>query len=1084
MLKLNSFIYTIIALSLISCDSKDYILEKVSPLESGVDFINEINDTERINILDYLYYYNGAGVASGDFNNDGLMDLFFVSNQEENKLYFNQGNFKFIDVSKKSGINKISSWNSGVTLVDINSDGWIDIYISSVVGINGFTGHNELWINQGNGQFIEKSKEYGLDLKLYGVITSFFDYDKDGDLDAYIVNHGIHPENNVEKSKLNNNTALLPSNDRLLRNDNGFFYDVTKLAGLVTGNIGYGLAISVTDFNQDGWDDIYISNDFYENDYYYINQKNGTFIESLGSNFLNTSQFSMGSDIGDLNYDGFPELITLDMLPEDEKILKRSFDDNNIQSLRRRRLLGYTDQFPKNHLHVNYNGESFRDVANYAGIESTDWSWSALFSDLDNDGVLDLHVTNGILRRPNDGDFLKYISSDKIKNTIENTRILDSKAIELMPMGLVGDKFYKGNKNVKYEDYGEKWVDEILPSSSSGVVHVDLDNDGDLDIVVNSINENSIIYKNKSQERFNKNFLKIRLKGPEKNKFGIGTKLYAYSDDTLYYRQLHLTRGIYSSQPPEFHIGLGSKRLDSLYLIWPDGQKQNYSVNLNQVNHLEYSSNKLNERIYFELIEKNSKKINIIDLKHKIESTTYPEFDRERLLPIGITETLPVIAIEDINSDGINDFYIGGSKGQSGSIWISKNNGWNKITTESFKNDRIYEDSDAIFTDINGDDQIDLFVASGGGEFKEGSINLQDRIYINKGSNEFVRDHRFSNNNSRNSSQVVGADFNNDGHTDFFVGSRSVPGNYTTPANSTVYINYKGNITDEIQIKFKESLGKVTGVAVYDFDNDGYKDIIATLEWDTIRFLKNKAGKEFIDVTKSYTEPKAGLWQSILSLDYDGDGDQDFLVGNVGTNSRFIGSIDNPIQMYIGDFNNDMVNDPIVTIYKNNNYYPLESFDNLKSQLTNISKHYSTYNSFAGENITSIINKLGVEIYNIYRAEELRSGILINNNNRFTYKPLNEAFQLGPGRVIRALENKNGFLFGGIKNDLPSIQGSWNSQPFTISKFETAKQIINPKYFNTNSNIVPVIDTKDSLVLISASIGSTLKLITLKIDEN
>lgn len=1085
MLKLNSFIYTIITLSLISCDSKDYILEKVSPLESGVDFINEINDTERINILDYLYYYNGAGVASGDFNNDGLMDLFFVSNQEENKLYFNQGGFKFVDVTQKSGIKKLSSWNSGVTLVDINSDGWIDIYISSVVGINGFTGHNELWINQGDGQFIEKSKEYGLNLKLYGVVTSFFDYDKDGDLDAYIVNHGIHPENNIEKSKISsNNTALLPSNDRLFRNDNGFYYDVTKLAGLVTGNIGYGLAISVTDFNQDGWDDIYVSNDFYENDYYYINQKNGSFIESLGLNFLNTSQFSMGSDAVDLNSDGFPELITLDMLPENEYVLKKSIDDNNIQSIRRRRNLGYLDQFPKNHLQLNHENGVFRDIANYSGVHASDWSWSALFSDIDNDGINDLHIANGILRRPNDGDFIKYISSKEVSNTINNTRILDSKAIKLMPTGLVNDVFYKGSENLKFNEYSKAWVKDLSPNSSSGVVHVDLDNDGDLDIVINGTNENATILRNKIQENHKQNYIKIRLEGTKENKNGIGAKLYAYSNKKLYYRQLHLTRGFYSSQPPEFHVGLGDKKLDSLFIIWPDGKKQYVSNNTNELNIIRYAPNYNQESYDAGKKLFNLKKFDITDLNHKIESKSFPEFDRERLLPIGITESTPVVAISDLNSDGINDFYLGGSKTQPGSLWISNFKTWKKIIPNSFILDANYEDTSAIFSDINGDGMLDLFVASGGGEYKQGSEHLEDRIYINNGNYDFTRGKIISNSNSKNSSQVISADFNNDGFDDFFVGTRSVPGDYTSPARSIVYFNKNGLLNDEITVKFEKGLGKITGAATYDFDKDGYIDIIATLEWDTFRILKNIDGKEFKDITNEYTNPLKGLWQSIKPIDIDDDGDLDFIIGNVGLNTRFSANSENPLRMYCGDFNNDMTNETIVTVKKSKKYYPFESFDILKSQINSLGKHYQNYESFAGKDINSILNKLKIENYNIYEVEELRSGVLINNNNLFTYKPFQSEFQHGPGLVINMLNNNNMFVFGGLKNDLPSIQGAWNSQPFIISEYDKENILIDPGLYKTNTNLVPIIQTKNSIKLILASLGSNLKIITYEFDKD
>jgi hypothetical protein len=1070
----------IIAALMVSCESGDRMFSAISPESSGVLFSNSIDEDKKVSILDYLYYYNGAGVGSGDLNNDGLNDLFFVSNTGENKLFINQGNLKFKDETEKAGIYPISSWNTGVSLIDINSDGWLDIYVSSVVGINGFIGHNELWLNNQDGTFSEKSKLYGLDLQYYGVSASFFDYDKDGDLDVYIVNHGLHPENNYERQRnLVLADELLSSNDRLLRNDNNVYTDVTLESGLVYGNIGYGLDSVIADFNHDGWDDIYVSNDFYEDDYYYVNQGNGKFIESLSDYFTHTSQFSMGLDFADLNGDSYPELFSLDMLPEDEMVLKTSLDDSSPQTLRRRRFLGYTDQFSRNHLHLNYQGESFRDIAHFSNVEASDWSWSCLFSDLDNDGFKDLHITNGILKRPNDADFIKYISSEEIRNTLNNTSIIDKEVLEYMPEGRTMDKLYRGQPNLRFKEVSNQWLRAIQPSSSSGLVHTDLDNDGDLELVINGTDESARIFKNNAQELFGNNFLKIQLTDVSNNVFGIGTKLYIYSANSLKYEQFFPFRGFGSSQPYEITVGLGTKSVDSILVVWPDGNKQIVEPRINELQTIQYS---LNSESGFSLSEQSEfleHGVELLDLV--VQSTPYPEFDRERLLPLGITESTPVITVSDLNFDGIDDFYIGGTKGYAGSLWLSENNSWYKKNITSFTEDSVYEDSDAKFSDINRDGYLDILVASGGGEFREGSKQLEDRVYLNSGDNDFIR---VPNNKypRLNSSKIVEGDFNNDGFQDFFIGNRSVPGDYTVSGESYFYKNHNGVLEAITNFEIPNSFGKVTGGVAIDIDKDGLLDLILSLEWDKIRVFRNLGDFKFTEATEELLEGPKGLWQSISLYDIDKDGDQEIIAGNIGLNTRLETSRKNPLRIYWGDFNDDSRHETIVGVYKEGKYFPLESYDNLTAQIPELRKTYPSYNSFAGKDMETLITSFQSSSYDVIEIEEFRSGYFKNQGGKYSFFPFDADFQMGPLLVLQSFDDGNSFIYGGIKRDLPPIQGVWDSQPFIIGNDLNSYLKLNPRASRFSSNLKAIIVKEGKHKFILASIGDTLKIIHPNID--
>ncbi|MDE0598293.1 MAG: CRTAC1 family protein, partial [Dokdonia donghaensis] len=566
-----------IALIIVSCTretvDESLPLFKTPPGHStGVTFANTLAESDSLNILDYLYFYNGGGVAVGDINNDGLQDIYLSGNQVQNKLYLNEGNLKFTDITTSSKTGGNNSWSTGTIMFDANTDGYLDIYVRAVVGINDFAGHDELFINNGDGTFTEQAKTYGLDFKDYGTTAAVLDYDLDGDLDIYLLNHAIHTESSFGKASLRNKRTE-KTGDKLLRNDGNHFTDVSEQMGIYGGINGYGLGISVADFNQDGWPDIYVGNDFHEDDYYYINEGGVRFRESLKKHFPHTSRFSMGNDNSDLNGDGFPDIISLDMLPDDEVALKASEGDDNIQTQKlRTERFGYHYQFTRNMLFMNQPGYQFKEQALSSGIAATDWSWSALFADFDHDGVQDLFIANGIPKRPNNLDFINFISSDKIQNRINESRLLDNEALDLMPSGATPNRLFKGDGDLNFTDKSQTWL-ASQPSVSGASALADLDNDGDLDIVVNNINKEATLYINQTDTTAT--YVQLKLEYTAKNPFGIGTKIFAYAGGKTQYKELYTARGFQASSQPVVHFGFPKNTtIDSLKVIWPDNTYQ------------------------------------------------------------------------------------------------------------------------------------------------------------------------------------------------------------------------------------------------------------------------------------------------------------------------------------------------------------------------------------------------------------------------------------------------------------------------------------------------------------------------------
>ena len=642
----------------LACNKEEFLFNNPSSKETGLVFENTIKPSDELNILDYLYYYNGGGVALGDINNDGLLDIFLSANQEKNKLFINKGNLQFEDISLKANISGNSSWNTGAVMGDVNGDGLLDIYVCAVVGVHGFYGNNELYINNGDETFTESAEKYKLDFDSYSSSAAFLDFDLDGDLDIYLLNHAIHTQESYGKASLrykrNEQTG-----DKLLRNDGDSFTDVSETAGIFGGINGYGLAISIADFNQDGFPDIYVGNDFHEDDYYYINNGNGTFSDQLKNYFGHTTRFSMGNDVTDINHDGLPDIISLDMLPEDELVLKTSDGDDNIQNQKlRTQKFGYHYQFTRNMLYVNQQNSPFLETALLSGVAATDWSWSSLFADFDQDGEQDLFISNGIPKRPNDLDFIKFISNDQIQKKLNNTKLVDKEALQLMPSGKVRNYVFKGTKNLEFEDKSDRWISNKKGVSGATALG-DLDNDGDIDLVVSNINEEVSLYVNQTNDK--SNYLRLKFDYPLPNAFGIGTKVYSYHQGELQFKELYTVRGFQSSSEPVIHFGYGSvQQVDSIKVVWPNMTYQTLkNISVNQ--QITISPEKTKPFNYESLIKRSSKLFekvsNNLGINFLHKEDNYTDFNRQKLIPYQTSDRGPAVAIGDLNMDGKEDIY-------------------------------------------------------------------------------------------------------------------------------------------------------------------------------------------------------------------------------------------------------------------------------------------------------------------------------------------------------------------------------------------------------------------------------------------
>ena len=988
----RAFVLIGAGLLLLSCGQDvDRLFINPQSTETGINFVNTITETNDLNILDYLYFYNGGGVSIGDINNDDLPDIFLSGNQVQNKLYLNKGGLKFEDITEKAKVGGGSSWNTGAIMGDVNGDGLLDIYVCAVVGINGFYGYNELYINNGDTTFTESAKQYGLDFETYSSSAAFLDYDLDGDLDIYLLNHAVHTQASFGKAELRHKRDP-NTGDKLLRNDQGSFTDVSETAGIFGGVNGYGLGIAVSDFNQDGYPDIYVGNDFHEDDYYYLNNGDGTFTESLKKYFGHASRFSMGNDVADINHDGWPDIISLDMLPEDESVLKSSEGDDNIQvqKLRTERY-GYHYQFTRNMLYINQQNSDYLETALMSGIAATDWSWSGLFADYNQDGEQDLFVSNGIPKRPNDLDFIKFVSSEQIQKKIDNTKLVDQQALNLMPSGKTHNYIFKGDGDLNFKDLSGTWIkNDTLVSGATAMG--DLDNDGDIDIVVNNLNSEASLYIN--QTNANSNYLKIKFDYHKPNTFGIGTKVYAYTNGILQFKELYTVRGFQASSEPILHFGFKNlQKVDSIKVIWPNNRYQtlkdipvNQSLRIQPENtkQFKYNSLKSLSPLTFEKVDGN------LGIEFTHEEDGYIDFNRQKLIPYQVSDRGPAIAIGDLNNDGKDDIYFGSSKHKPAKILMQSDSTYVEQEIAAIKNDSIKEDVDAVIADFNGDGKNDLFVGTGGADFYNKMKPLLDSYYTqnDSGFNSEKLPSFFE-----NASVVRLNDFDNDGDMDLFVGSNAVSNDFGKIPNSYILENNEGYF-EIVSVEGLQNVGMVTDAVWTDYNNDKAVDLIVVGEWMAPKFFRNDKG---VLIEESMIDSHLnGLYQSILPHDIDNDGDMDYLLGNWGSNSKFKASEEHPMRMYYGDFDDNGSTETIVCTYKDGEYYPLLGLDKLASQIVSLRKKFNNYKDFAGKPIEDIFDSVTLKKVEILEVHNLESGFLKNVNNRLNFVHFQAELQVAP----------------------------------------------------------------------------------------
>lgn len=1075
---------TILVVSLLSsCKEEKQLFKKLDTDNSGIVFENTVTATEDFNIIDYLYFYNGGGVAIGDINNDSLPDIFFSGNQVKNKLYLNKGNLKFEDITEKAGVAGNNTWDTGSIMGDVNGDGLLDIYVCAVVGIKNLSGHNELFINNGDNTFSERSKEFGLDFESYSSSAAFLDYDRDGDLDIYLLNHAIHTPESFGHANLRNQRTY-ESGGKMLRNEAGKFVDVSEEAKIYGGINGYGLGVAVADFNTDGYPDIYVGNDFHEDDYLYINNRDGSFTEQGKQAFTFTSRFSMGNDAADINHDGLPDIISLDMLPEDEEVIKRSEDDEDISILRlRTERYGYSYQFQRNVLQINQGNGEFQETGLLSNVAATDWSWSALFSDFDQDGHQDLFVSNGIPRRPNDLDYIKYVSSEQVVDLIGTTKIVDEKALALMPSGKAQNYIFKGSGNLQFENMSTVWL-PAEKNCSTATALCDLDNDGDLDIVINQVNDKPGIYINQVDN--SASHLKIKLNFTKQNTFGIGSRVYSYHQGMLQLKEMYTVRGFQSSSEPIIHFGYGNATaIDSLIVVWPDGEtKKLTAVKTNQtltitpddgVNTQALRSVKTNQQLF----QWTDQKELGITFEHKEDS--YTDFDRLKLLPYQQSDRGPATAIGDINHDGLADIYFGGSKHIGGQFYLQSGNGFKRALIPYLLKDSVKEDVDAVIRDFNLDGKADLFIGTGGADFYNNSKPLLDSYFMSVDSG-FVSS--AVEGYYENASCIKEFDFDADGDFDLFVGNESVSNDFGASPKSYLLINSKGKLAPVQQDLFN-SLGMVTDAVWDDYNKDGKVDLIVVGEWMEPVFLKNN-GTSF-EKDPVLENEMGGLWQSISSFDIDQDGDQDYMLGNWGLNSKFKASHSDPMKMYYSDFDSNGKSEAIVVIAKDGKYYTLDGLDVLASQIASLRKKYTSYQAFAGQGIEEIFSSEQLKKAVTYHVHTLASGYLKNDNGKFSFISFPDDIQLSP--VMAQLkydfdaDGKEEVLLGGNYFGVQPLQGRYGS--FVGALIKNEKEILNGRtiglrLFNQSVrhlNIITVGEDQYLLVTINDGKAQVYKLV-------
>ena len=1012
-----------IILIFISCstkENKNSLFSILDAKKTGIDFINEVKNGAEMNIFKYRNFYNGGGVAIGDINNDGLADVYFTSNLGDNKLYLNKGNFKFQDISKTAGVEGTKSWSTGVVMVDINADGLLDIYVCNAGNSTDNNRKSELFINNGNLTFTEKADQFNLADTGITTHAAFFDYDKDGDLDCYILNNSFIPVSSLNYSNKRElrdkdwdvNPILKGGGDKLLRNDNGKFFDVSDSAGIYGSLIGFGLGVTVGDVNGDLYPDIYISNDFYERDYLYINNKNGTFSEQIQNWTSHISQSSMGADMADINNDGQADVFVTDMLPEPDDRLKTTTSFDNYDLFTRKLNLDFYNQYMQNTLQLNNGNNQFLEIANYAGVAKTDWSWGALLFDMDNDGYKDIYVCNGIYHDLTNQDFMDFFANELMqKMVITGKKEEIETIISKMPSVAIPNYAFKNNTNLTFTNEAKNWGLDS-PSFSNGAAYGDLDNDGDLDLIVNNVNMPAFVYQNNSEKKKDHHFIKVKLKGDKQNKFGVGSVVKLFSGKEIIKQELIPSRGFQSSMDYMMTFGIGTKKIDSLQVIWPNSKYQTIKkITSNTTITLNIADAKSNYNLKTKTIKPLfSEKPNTFQ-SHK--ENDYIDFDYEGLISKMLSQEGPSLAVADVNDDGNEDFFIGGAKGNSSKIYLNNSNENYSLTTQSdFETDANYEATASAFFDVDHDGDQDLLVGSGGNE-KEDQANYKNRLYINNGKGIFTKSKNSIPTTNNNVAVIAPYDFDNDGDIDVFIGSRSVPGVYgIDPKHLLLENNGKGefiNIIDKAAFKLTQ-MGMITDAVWEDIDNDNKKDLVVVGDWSAPKIFKN-SGRRLAEF-KSNLNQYEGFWNTVSCVDLNNDGKKDLILGNKGTNTTYKCSKSNPMKLFVNDFDDNGTIEQITTQTINGKDMPLSLKKELASQIPSIKKKNLSFAAYAKKSFQEIFKSEVVE-NSIKKTANIQESIIAINkgNGQFEIQVLPSAVQFSSVNTICTADvNKDGIL--------------------------------------------------------------------------
>lgn len=982
---------------LVSCSkNKDAapLFELLPASSTGITFNNEVTNTSEFNIFRYRNFYNGGGVAIGDVNNDGKPDIFFTANQHENKLYLNRGNWKFDDASAKAHIQGIHQWHTGVTMVDINADGWLDIYVCNSGNLAGDNRANELYINNHDGTFSESAQQYGLDDKGLGTHAAFFDYDHDGDLDCFVLNNSFR---SIESFGNNRNLRDIRGDrggDRLYRNDSGHFTDVSAEAGIYGSEIGFGLGVTVGDVNNDGWPDLYVSNDFFERDYLYINQQNGTFKEVIEEATGHISAASMGSDMADINNDGALDIFTTDMLPEDDHRLKMTTTFENYDVFNAKLKNDFHHQFTANCLQLNNGDGTFSDIAPLAGVEATDWSWGALDFDFDNDGWKDIFVCNGISKDLTDQDFLAFFSSDVEKQLVMKDGFNFTRFLDRMPSTPLNKYAFLNNHDLTFKNASNA-LGFTQPSFSNGAAYGDLDGDGDLDLVINNENEIASIYRNRASELHHSKYLRIKLSGRSPNTFAYGSRVTVFANGMQQVGEQMPARGFESSVEPILHFGLGSaKSIDSLVVRWPDNTVQTIInppidtlIRLDQKNATGIFTPAVNNiTTLFTKVPGSSISGNPVH-----HENPFIDFNQEPLIPKMLSAEGPKLAVADVNGDKIPDFFIGSSVGDTAKIFLGTKEGkFVQLPQPAFAADRDNEDIGAAFLDADGDGDEDLVVASGGNQYQEGSLNLLPRLYLNNGKGVFSRRLDQWPAITFNASCVRVGDIDGNGSPDIFIGGRSIAGTYGKAPSSHLLLNDgKGNFKDVTSKLAKElgQTGMVTDAVFSDIDQDGKMDLVIVGDWMPVTIFSWN-GKA---LTKSAElQGSSGWWSCVSVTDINQDGKPDIIAGNMGLNSKIRADAKHPASLFVGDFDNNGRSDCLASYYKpDGKSYAFNLRDDVLKQIPSLKKQFLQYAAYAGKSVEEIIGEGRLNNASKLQVQQTQSCIFYNlGANQFNMQPL------------------------------------------------------------------------------------------------